>query len=515
MKLPNVLYDGVSYSIRYIYANSTAVPAIDDVSWTDESSYVAGYLGKNNTGAYTGCSAYFTNTVPNIIGKQSSDDVLVDNSKFFTFKANAVGKWVFAGWVRQNSDGKYDEIESTEGLGKSNISANDTYIARFVKATAGTLLASHTIEQTATYTGTGTPSITATLVESDGTTAVSGSSAITETNGSDINLSSWMTTANATRGYKIKFDLGTTPATDCAWVETLSKTNGYAVTSSETTSATYAISDIADMGTTAIRFVSHLSKTQITYAYEITYYYESRFWGEQFYKVTGTVPELLEDTYFTGNKTTATLNTDFIKSQTPFEKNFRQKINWNYEAADITVGSKTVAGMTNNVAGEAVNGIYTMRATVHACSVVDDKAYAEFKLPYAFNRSGDMTATGSDIFVNDVKQESTKIIFDEGDFASKTVESQFYKLFAYDNSLHVGGENVSMTSAHLVQAAPYVWKGAAKHYTTEYGTRTMSGTLDETDLAGYVQAGTSPVPAEAGTTYTYYDADGTSQTCVR
>ena len=507
MKLPNVLYDGVSYSIRYIYANSTAVPAIDDVSWTDESSYVAGYLGKNNTGAYTGCSAYFTNTVPNIIGKQSSDDVLVDNSKFFTFKANAVGKWVFAGWVRQNSDGKYDEIESTEGLGKSNISANDTYIARFVKATA-------------TYTGTGTPSITATLLQSDGETAVVGASPKSNSLGKDINLSDWMTTANATRGYKIKFKLETTTEDeDNTWVETLSKTGGYGIASARITSATYSIKDIADAGTTSIRFVTHLTKTEYIYHYKITYHYRSRFWGDQYYKAEGTVPNNLSaKAYFSGSKTTATLNTDFIKSQTPFEKNFRQKINWNYEAAYITVGSKTVAGMTNNVAGEAVNGIYTMRATVHACSVVDDKAYAEFKLPYAFNRSGDMTATKSTTFASREATESngTEIVFDEGDFASKTVESQFYKLFAYDNSHPAGGENVSMTSANLVQAAPYVWKGATKHYTREYGTRTMSGTWTVGELTeeGYVKAGTSSVPTEAGTTYTYYDADGTSQTAT-
>lgn len=506
--------DKIRANIKIQYANSTAVPAIDDVSWTDESSYVAGYLGKNNTGAYTGCSAYFTNTVPNIIGKQSSDDVLVDNSKFFTFKANAVGKWVFAGWVRQNSDGKYDEIESTEGLGQSNISANETYIARFVKATAGTLLASHTIEQTATYTGTGTPSITATLLQSDGETAVVGASPKSNSLGKDINLSDWMTTANATRGYKIKFELETTPEdVDNTWVETLSKTGGYGIASARITSATYSIKDIADAGTTSIRFVTHLTKTEYTYHYEITYHYRSRFWGDQYYKAEGTVPNNLSaKAYFSGSKTSAKLLPDFIKSQTPFEKNFRQDINWNYSAEEKTIGGTTVTGMTNKAAGEAVNGVYTLTAEVWSGNIVDDKAYAEFKLPYAFNRSGDMTATGSDIFVNDVKQESTKIIFDEGDFASKTVESQFYKLFAYDNSHPAGGENVSMTSAHLVQAAPYVWKGAAKHYTTEYGTRTMSGTLDETDLAGYVQAGTSPVPTEAGTTYTYYDADGTSHT---
>ena len=509
--------DKIQANIEIQYANTTSVPALNSPSWTTESEYVAGYLGESNTGKYTGCSAYFTNTTPNIIGKRASGEVLVDNNKYFTFQAKADGKWVFAGWVRKNAQGELDSIESENGLGHSNISANDTYIARFVKASSGSLVVSHNIEQTTisgvNYFGTGTPSITATLCDDvAGNTATAGVEARTVTDGSDISLNDWMANNTYVQNKYVKITLSTQEDEDCTWHDTVSKTKGYDITvnSKNATSAVYKLSDIADAGTTAIRFVTHLTKTVYTYKYEITYNYTSRFWGEQSYKVTGTVPnELVASSYYSGKKADAKLLPSFIESKTPFEKNIRQSINWNYTESPITLSnSKTVQAMVNNNA--TVSGTTcTMTAIVYSGNVVDDVAHGEFKLPYAFNRDGDMSATKSTTFASSdaTTSNGTEIIFSEADFASKTVDTQYYKLFQYDNSISEGGEGSLVYDYHLVVAAPYVYKNAAKHYTTAYGTRTMSGTWTEAELstAGYVKSN------ESGTPYTYYDDDHVSQ----
>lgn len=512
--------DKIQANIEIQYANTTSVPALNSESWRTESAYVAGYLGESNTGEYTGCSAYFTNTTPNIIGKRASGEVLVDNNKYFTFQAKADGKWVFAGWVRRNSQGELDSIESENGLGHSNISANDTYIARFVKASSGSLVVSHNIEQTTisgvNYFGTGTPSITATLCDDvAGNTATAGVEARTVTDGSDISLNDWMANNTYVQNKYVKITLSTEEDEDCTWHDTVSKTKGYDITvnSKNATSAVYKLSDIADAGTTAIRFVTHLTKTVYTYNYEITYNYTSRFWGEQSYKVTDTVPsELVASSYFSGKKATAKLLPSFIESKTPFEKNIRQSINWNYTESPITLSNnKTVQAMVNNYA--TVSGTTcTMTATVYSGNIVDDVAHGEFKLPYAFNRDGDMSATKSTTFASSdtTTSNGTEIIFSEADFASKTVDTQYYKLFQYDNSISEGGEGSLVYDYNLVVAAPYVYKNAAKHYTTAYGTRTMSGTWTANQLtaAEYVQSN------ETGTSYTYYDDEHVSHTAT-
>lgn len=512
--------DKIQANIEIQYANTTSVPALNSESWRTESAYVAGYLGESNTGEYTGCSAYFTNTTPNIIGKRASGEVLVDNNKYFTFQAKADGKWVFAGWVRRNSQGELDSIESENGLGHSNISANDTYISRFVKASSGSLVVSHNIEQTTisgvNYFGTGTPSITATLCDDvAGNTATAGVEARTVTDGSDISLNDWMANNTYVQNKYVKITLSTEEDEDCTWHDTVSKTKGYDITvnSKNATSAVYKLSDIADAGTTAIRFVTHLTKTVYTYNYEITYNYTSRFWGEQSYKVTDTVPsELVASSYFSGKKATAKLLPSFIESKTPFEKNIRQSINWNYTESPITLSNnKTVQAMVNNYA--TVSGTTcTMTATVYSGNIVDDVAHGEFKLPYAFNRDGDMSATKSTTFASSdtTTSNGTEIIFSEADFASKTVDTQYYKLFQYDNSISEGGEGSLVYDYNLVVAAPYVYKNAAKHYTTAYGTRTMSGTWTANQLtaAGYVQSN------ETGTSYTYYDDEHVSHTAT-
>ncbi len=512
--------DKIQANIEIQYANTTSIPALNSPSWTTESEYVAGYLGESNTGKYTGCSAYFTNTTPNIIGKRGSGEVLVDNNKYFTFQAKADGKWVFAGWVRRNSQGELDSIESENGLGHSNISANDTYIARFVKASSGSLVVSHNIEQTTisgvNYFGTGTPSITATLCDDvAGNTATAGVDARTVTDGSDISLNDWMANNTYVQNKYVKITLSTEEDEDCTWHDTVSKTKGYDITvnSKNATSAVYKLSDIADAGTTAIRFVTHLTKTVYTYNYEITYNYTSRFWGAQSFKVTGTVPsDLVASSYYSGKKATAKLLPSFIESKTPFEKNIRQSINWNYTESAITLSNgTTVNAMVNNAA--TVSGTtYTMTATVNSGNVIDDVAHGEFKLPYAFNRDDDMSATKSTTFASSdaTTSNGTEIIFSEADFASKTVDTQYYKLFQYDNSISDGGEGSLVYDYKLVVAAPYVYKNAAKHYTTAYGTRTMSGTwtADQLTAAGYV------LSDETGTSYTYYDDEHVSHTAT-
>lgn len=463
----------------------------DTTGWTtdDFSTTVTGTGGEYNVGNVTGCSAYFTNTSPYLVGKVESGEQFADNSSYFNFKAVPSGNYQFAGWVRY-SGGKYYEItDQTEG--QSNMSANDTYIARFVAAKSGTLVASHNIVQNATYTGTGTATIQAVVKNGDTTVATLSSS-----DGSDIDLSSYIKSANS--AYTIDITMTTTPTSgsDSRVAAFTSSSANYPGTTTSTlpsssavtfTVAQFTVQSILDSGVKALRYISYLDKTVYTYQYEITYNYTSRFWGAQSYKVTGTFAnETIALANMDGTKNSAKLTTAFIQNQTPYEKNFRQTINWNYTTS--AVGN--AAAMVNNTA-TAVSGAentYKLTATVFSANVVDDTVTAEFILPYKYgNQESGYTSAGVDVYTaadGNKVDGTSEIVFDES-YESVQITKQVAHLFTYDNTSVTGSDSVRPSDVHLVEAAPYVIKGATNHTHKETVSRYFSGshTVDGTTYA--------------------------------
>ena len=457
-----------AYSLFEAPDHSVSSDAWRDDPFNENKTGVGGY---NNIGTNTGCSAYFTNTTPNLNGKVASGEQFADSTKKFTFQAVPSGSYMFAGWVRY-SNGKYYEITENE-IGESPMSSNDVYIARFVTAKTGTLTVQHVVEQTDEYNGTGTPALTVTVKDGSGNN-VSGSP-FSVSDGSKIDISKWIDARNAT--YTINISMTTTPSNESfmkniasssgnyaaspnTWNASYNKTNSSGADTAEKTAtvAEFTVQQILDSGITSLRYVSHLMKPVYTYQYEIVYTYTSRFWGTQSYTQTGTC----EDGDFTGSKTTATLNTDFIIGKTPYEKNFRQQINWNYTNSAVASAGGTndhgAQAMVNNAA-TAVSGhdnTYKMTAHVYASNTINDKVTAEFVLPYKYNEKAQgYTVKDTDVYNSSGTKSGTSYLYDSGN-ESVTLTTSAYKLFTYDNQIHSGSDDNKASSLPLMEAAPYL-----------------------------------------------------------
>lgn len=485
--------DKISASIKIQYGSYTLLEAPDhsvsSSAWKDDAfdDSKTGVGGYNNIGTTTGCSAYFTNTTPNLNGKVESGEQFADSTKSFTFQAVPSGAYMFAGWVRY-SNGKYYEITEDE-IGESPMSANDVYIARFVNAQSGTLTIQHVVEQTDTFTGTGTPSVTVTV--KNGNNEVESK---TVQDGSKIDISNYI---NAKfMNYTIDISLTTTPTGESFMKEIVSSSANFATSQTKwndaydaesstgadtgektTTVAQFKVSDVLDSGVTALRYVSHLMTPKYTYKYEITYTYTSRFWGDQSYTVSGTFANDSEFAASTsGTKTDAKLSKEFIINKTPYEKNFRQTINWNYD------------GMSNSNA-TAVQGsanTYEMTASVSSANTVNDRVTAEFILPYAHTAKGtgytvsetkmvdnNGSATSESTYVYDTSQESI------------TVSTQAYHLFTYDDSNVQGSDTQLASKTPLIEAAPYVMTNVTYHYKVEDSKRYYTGNSFTVDGVTY------------------------------
>ena len=454
--------DQISANIKIQYGPASNLNAsVDAGSWTDDPFDVTtespahtgakGVGGEENIGTTTLCSAFFTNTSPYLYGKTESGTQFADSTKKFTFEAQANGAYMFAGWVRY-SNGKYYEITSSE-LGESDMSSNDTYIARFVEAETGSLTIQHVVEKTATYTGSGKPSLTV-LVRNGSTEVVNK----TVTDGSKIDISSYINTRY--RGYTIDISLSTTPDADCTLKEITSSIGQFSagtITSNAATVAQFTVQDVIDSGATTLRYVSHLTMATFTYEYNITYSYTSRFWGEQRYTVSGSLSSSSSKdmTNITGSKTSAKLKTDFLYNHTPYEKNFRKKIAWNHDGA--TQSSVLKSGTT-----------YTITAAVGSTNTVDDSIKAEFMLPYQYDtKANGYKAKPIDVYDSSGnKTEDTEYVYDDKSYESVPLTAQAYKLFTYDGSSATGGTGTHASYMPLIEAAPYVYKNVTMHQNT-------------------------------------------------
>ena len=247
-------------------------------------------------------------------------------------------------------------------------------------------------------------------------------------------------------------------------------------------------------GVTALRYTTKLTKTELNYAYRIVYTYKSRFWGNQTYTVEGFVDEMESAKYFSGVKSTATLNKSFIVSSTPYEKNFRQKIDWNYDSMTNNAAGPPQASVTIN--GTAKENVYFMQAAVGSTNTVDDTVRAEFFLPYKYNEET-KSETGLDLYnAEGTKLEGTEIAFDDRHYESSTVKSQAGHLFNYDSSIPDIPTSGQTTDdfPKLVKAAPYVLKkgvwntedskwiftnlsGDDFHYADTYTTKEYDGNM--------------------------------------
>lgn len=462
--------------------------------WTNEETYTAGLNDNLNVGSHSKCTAYFTNTNPYLLGKVNSGLQFADSTKFFTFKAQAAGKYMFVGWVRERN-GQYYSI-SDEEIGTSSMSANDHYIARFVKTTSGALTVSHNVEQTSQYTGKGTPYLTVTVLNGSDEEVFSQ----TVNDGSKIDVTDYITTKY--NDFKINISLSTAPdvasesmmqeyvAPVVSGIGSIASTTPAPVAgSTATTTATVAEFTVSqllaltgDNEISSLNYISHLSVPSYSYKYEIKYNYTSRFWGEQSYTATGTIlsTDIEGMQNVTGSKLSAGLTDEFIENKTPFEKNLNQTITWKY-------GEKTKE-TTKDSTWTQENQVFLIKYEVGTDQVVNDRVSAEFKLPYpydpatyepikvdAYNGTGnDATPTGNSDYVYDDRNDTVKL------------STKAYHLFTTNGTEVQGGDNVHANGLPLLQAAPYIIKGAeariANKLTLQYFTGTRYTVDGQTGL---------------------------------
>lgn len=462
--------------------------------WRNESDYTAGLNDNLNVGSHSKCTAYFTNTSPYLLGKVNSGLQFADSTKFFTFKAQTAGKYMFVGWVRERN-GQYYSI-SDEEIGTSSMSANDHYIARFVKTTSGALTVSHNVEQTSQYTGKGTPYLTVTVLNGSDEEVFSQ----TVNDGSKIDVTDYITTKY--NDFKINISLSTAPdvasesimqeyvAPVVSGIGSIASTTPASVAgSTATTTATVAEFKVSqllaltgDNEISSLNYISHLSVPSYSYKYEIKYNYTSRFWGDQSYTATGTIlsNDIEGMQNVTGSKLSAGLTDEFIENKTPFEKNLNQTITWKY-------GEKTKE-TTQDSSSTQENQVFLIKYNVRTDQVVNDRVSAEFKLPYpydpatykplkvdAYNGTGnDATKTGNSDYVYDDRHDTVKL------------STKAYHLFTTDGTEVQGGDNVHATGLPLLQAAPYIIKGAeariANQLTLQYFTGTRYTVDGQTGL---------------------------------
>ncbi len=462
--------DSVDANVKIQYADTTTKPDIDSSDWKDDTfdTTTPGYNNKYNIGSHTKCSAYFTNEEPkNLVGMTEAKDITTGNDDYFTFQAKSAGDWIFAGWVRESGGELYD-VTSTNGLGKSSITSDDTYIARFIKAQTGTLVISHNIgHDDKSYKGTGTSDLKVEILNDTNSQPVK---TYNVTDGSDVNISQYMHTKYAS--YTIRVTLTTTPDTDCAIAKrTCNSTNSLFSTSStaNTVTKTFTVQQVLQSNVTSLRYITYLTRTEYTYNYEIKYNYVSRFFGNQSYTFTGTVEDSIG--VFTGSKSSATLTDSFIKSSTPFEKNFSETIKWNYTTNKVGDAN----AMTKSCTGSGTT--YTLKAEVYASSEKNtNDLRAEFVLPYKYNADtvndgeriyGNKKPVALPVYDGDEKTAESEIAFDENSYESFTLRSSFGGLFQYDNSTGVGSEDKTTDDYKLVEAAPYVLKDVKFHYDSQ------------------------------------------------
>ena len=128
--------DDVHANIRIEYKNNESA-----TEWT-----VDPFKGTSNQGTVTGGKAYFTNADTTYKGKTETGNILSDPNKFYEFAATPASGYVFAGWWFER-DGIVTNVNEdlTKLDGKSQMTSNATFVARYIKAPTGTLTINHTL----------------------------------------------------------------------------------------------------------------------------------------------------------------------------------------------------------------------------------------------------------------------------------------------------------------------------------------------------------------------------------
>lgn len=316
------------------------------------------FVGDTNETTTIGAHAYFTNDV--VYGKTTYKSN-IDSSNYFTFKADTIAtdkdgqNYVFLGWYLL-SDNKYTKLTDA----KAPMTGSDTFVARYVKAPAGTVTIDHKLfsaasNPTPTPTpGTGSGKCYVTVRVLDKTTG----EVIKEFAETEKSVTLDKTYIDSSKNYKLQITLKTVTSgqdTFDKFYYLKQDKKSYVPIDSSTTATDGKVTtvtrkvDILDnffeynaengtytfknkTGSDSIHYYSDIKETKIPY--KITFNYEPRLASDaKQYVVTG---------YFTSDYILnhgAVLTNDFVMSVAPYEDNFFNTIKW--DNANITINNDT------------------------------------------------------------------------------------------------------------------------------------------------------------------------------
>lgn len=375
----------------YIKAN-VKIEYINEAKGVDKYT-VDEFVDGSDVGTNTGAKAYFTYVAGESgygateDGKTSLSGLAINDKKYFNFKAETAGSYKFVGWYSVDTNGDYHPVNNDvldKVTGRSAMSSDSTFVARFKYVASGSLTISHTLA--AGNTGRGETYL--------GVYVGDDMIADENTNTDSVMLSNQY--INSAYNETIKVVLRTVPNGENTFADfTAKKTttsddtsdvsdgqtffNGSNTGSGTVTrEITFSITnDVFSSATQAINALSYYSAlNSATNDYLITYKFDDRNGDEKEYSVKGTFTEGELKAYFTGtgiDKQMTDQATQFFTDHAPHESNFMKTLTWRLSSTSDIVTSRWSSVAT---------GHYKFTATVASTQIARKKITGVFDLPY-------------------------------------------------------------------------------------------------------------------------------------
>lgn len=379
------------------YRESTLDTYTRDYFQPDNIDYMqSGYDKSKNTGLSTGIRAYFTNSgivsnasssYTNTVGSTEAA-AITDGEQTFNLvtSPDLDGMYTFEGWYLLDN-GKYTFISSDYEY-EGEAMTNDVFVARYVKVPSGIVNITHSL--TDDSEGTATTSLQVSVVSASNTDSTV--FAFEETTGGQIVNAAYIkkdTSSPKALKITLKTKLGAFTGFDsfkekiAGTLRELEQQGVMTSVSIDTSDASQAIATIiipindlfnasGDQTTKALPFFSKV--IQYSYSYEVKYTYNSRYWGEQFYIAKGVFA--IEELATYVDSSTMSFKSGqkavFLASKSPYEDNFKETVEWNFDGAD-------------DPAYDAVNRKYT--GTVAAVQTANKSIDIKFVFPFEYNNA--------------------------------------------------------------------------------------------------------------------------------
>ena len=341
----------INASLRIEYSNDNG-----------ETYNVDAYKSGTNTGSVTGATVQFTNHSGDADGpyelyglKDTMDydgDVLSNLNYYYKFAASAAPGYIFAGWWFERDGIVTNVNEDLSKLdGKSQMTSNAVFVARYVKAPTGTLTVNHTLTENSVGQGTTWVAVKAINTSTGDETWLTGAGTDAD-HFTENQYAVDSTYVGYKKGYDFEITLKTVTTNQFTEFDRFSsapdKSADYFSTANQATEGTVTTTSFTVSGDDLFAFndkgfpeqqfdtLTYYSKLKsATYTYQLDYSYPSydNLYGTQGYSVKGTFSydELNEYMTISNNELTfvnSTKKVNYLEKNAPYEDNFMQTISW-------------------------------------------------------------------------------------------------------------------------------------------------------------------------------------------